>query len=86
MAVTASIVSTHLITAAHPSILFPSLIPVDLISGTATKYCQGVGLSLPISSLTIASASLKAFNLSLVIAPVHLTPRPGPGKGCRYTI
>ena len=39
-------------------------------------------IDLLISSLRMASASLNASSLSLVMAPVHLTPRPGPGNGC----
>ena len=77
-AVTASTVLMALITAAQPMYLFPSLMPVDFISGIATKYCQGAGSILPISSLTMASASRTASNLSRVIAPTHLTSRPGP--------
>ena len=58
--------------------------PVDLKSGTTVKYCHTF-LSNPLfenSSLNIASDSLTASNLSLVIAPGHLTASPGPGNGC----
>ena len=32
--------------------------------------------------MNISSISLRVSNLSLVILPIHLIPRPGPGKGC----
>jgi len=48
------------------------------------KYCQTLPSrpALANSSRRMASDSLTASSLSRVMAPVHLTPRPGPGKGC----
>ena len=62
--------------------------PTDLKSGTTVKYCHTF-LSSPAlanSSLRMASDSRTASSLSRVMAPRHLTPSPGPGKGWRYTI
>ena len=64
------------------NVRFPSLTPVDLKSGTTVKYCHTFP-SRPFfanSSLRIASDSRTASSLSLVIAPGHLTPSPGPGN------
>ena len=38
-----------------------------------------------ISSLNIASASLKISNFSSVTSPITLIPKPGPGNGCLKT-
>ena len=56
---------------------------VFMVVGTAIKYCQTLPARpfLSNSSRKMASASRSASSLSLVIAPRHLTPRPGPGKG-----
>ena len=52
------------------------------------KYCQTLPSrpALANSSRRMASDSLTASSLSRVMAPVHLTPRPGPGKGCLKTM
>ena len=81
VAVIASTVFTARIITGYSKLLALSLTPTDLKSGTAVKYCHTV-LSNPAfanSSLSIASDSRTASNLSFVIAPRHLTPRPGPG-------
>ena len=72
----------------HSKLLDPSLMPVDLKSGTTVKYCHTLPSSpfFENSSLRMASDSLTASSLSLVIAPVQRTPRPGPGNGCLSTM
>ena len=56
----------------------PFFTPVVLKSGTTVKNCHTllVKPALSNSSLNIASDSLKACNLSLVIAPKQRTPKP----------
>ena len=79
LAVTASIELMALITTIYSKVLLLSLIPVDLNGGTTVKYCQTLpsNFARANSSLKMASLSLTTSNLSLVIAPGHLTPRPG---------
>ena len=72
----------------YANVLLSFETPTDLKSGIAVKYCHTFPSKpfLANSSLNIASDSRTASNLSLVIAPKHLTPKPGPGNGCLYTL
>ena len=83
LAFIASNVLMALIITGHSYVRLPSVIPVDLKSGTIVKYCHTLPSRpfLANSSRNIASDSLTASRRSLVIAPKHLTPRPGPGNG-----
>ena len=65
------------------SVRLPSTTPVVRMSGTMVKYCQTFA-SMPDfanSSRRMASDSRTAARRSRVIAPMHRTPRPGPGNG-----
>ena len=85
VAVIASLVFTARMITGHSKERLPSFTPTDLKSGITVKYCHTLP-SRPFfanSSRRIASDSRTASKRSLVIAPRHLTPRPGPGKGWR---
>ena len=92
----ASFLSSNLINNIPMSILFTNLtatlsetsylrgVYASIIGSNIGAFLTPIGALAGImfsGSLKMASLSLTSSNLSLVIAPGHLTPRPGPGNG-----
>ena len=88
VAVMASTVLTARMITGQSNTRAPSRTPVERMSGTMVKNCHTweVRPARSNSSRRMASDSRRAARRSRVMAPRQRTPRPGPGKGWRYTM